>query len=51
MSDADLAIIGSGFGGSVMAMIARRLGYRVILLETISTIGGTISTISGAFGA
>jgi tetracycline 7-halogenase / FADH2 O2-dependent halogenase len=31
--DADLAIIGSGFGGSLMAMIARRLGLRVVLLE------------------
>jgi tetracycline 7-halogenase / FADH2 O2-dependent halogenase len=31
--DADLAIVGSGFGGSVMAMIARRLGLRVVLLE------------------
>ena len=29
----DLAIIGSGFGGSVLAMIARRLGMRVVLLE------------------
>jgi FADH2 O2-dependent halogenase len=33
MLDADLAIVGSGFGGSILAMIARRLGYRVILLE------------------
>jgi FADH2 O2-dependent halogenase len=31
--DADLAIIGSGFGGSILAMIARRLGYRVMLFE------------------
>jgi FADH2 O2-dependent halogenase len=31
--DADLAIIGSGFGGSVLAMVAHRLGRRVILLE------------------
>src|SRR5689334_22421590 len=29
----DIAIIGSGFGGSILAMIARRLGYRVMLLE------------------
>ena len=29
----DLAIVGSGFGGSILAMIARRLGYRVMLLE------------------
>ena len=29
----DLAIIGSGFGGSLLSMIARRLGYRVTLLE------------------
>jgi tetracycline 7-halogenase / FADH2 O2-dependent halogenase len=31
--DADLAIVGSGFGGSILAMIARRLGYRVMLFE------------------
>ena len=31
--DCDLAIVGSGFGGSLLAMIARRLGYRVMLLE------------------
>jgi tetracycline 7-halogenase / FADH2 O2-dependent halogenase len=29
----DLAIVGSGFGGSLLAMIARRLGLRVLLLE------------------
>ena len=29
----DLAIIGSGFAGSLMAMIARRLGRSVVLLE------------------
>ncbi len=35
MSDSpcDLAIVGSGFGGSILAMIARRLGLRVLLLE------------------
>ncbi len=31
--EADLAIIGSGFGGSLLAMVARRLGLRVALLE------------------
>ena len=31
--DTDLAIVGSGFGGSILAMIARRLGYRVMLVE------------------
>jgi FADH2 O2-dependent halogenase len=31
--DTDLAIVGSGFGGSILAMIARRLGRRVLLLE------------------
>lgn len=30
----DIAIIGSGFGGSLMAMVARRLGYRVVLIES-----------------
>ena len=33
MPDVDLAIVGSGFGGSILAMIARRLGLRVALLE------------------
>ena len=32
-SDTDLVVIGSGFGGSIISMIARRLGYRVMLLE------------------
>ncbi len=31
--DFDLAIVGSGFGGSLMSMIAQRLGYRTVLLE------------------
>lgn len=31
--DCDLAIVGSGFGGSLLAMIACRLGYRVTLIE------------------
>ena len=31
--DFDLAIIGSGFAGSLMAMIARRLGHSVVLVE------------------
>ena len=31
--DTDLAIVGSGFGGSLLATIARRMGLRVALLE------------------
>ena len=31
--DFDIAVVGSGFAGSLMAMIARRLGRSVILLE------------------
>ncbi len=31
--DYDIAVIGSGFGGSLTAMIARRLGLSVVLLE------------------
>jgi FADH2 O2-dependent halogenase len=31
--DFDIAIVGSGFGGSILGMIARRLGYRVLLIE------------------
>jgi FADH2 O2-dependent halogenase len=33
VTDTDLAIVGSGFGGSMLAMIARRLGLRVMLIE------------------
>jgi FADH2 O2-dependent halogenase len=29
----DLAIVGSGFAGSLLALIARRLGYSVVLIE------------------
>lgn len=32
-TDFDLAIVGSGFGGSLLAMVARRIGLSVILLE------------------
>src|SRR5438093_5196951 len=32
-TDFDIAVVGSGFGGSLLAMIARRLGRSVILLE------------------
>jgi len=32
-ADFDIAVIGSGFGGSLMAMIARRLGRSVVMLE------------------
>lgn len=31
--DYDIAVFGSGFAGSLIAMIARRLGYSVVLLE------------------
>ena len=33
MTHVDLAIVGSGFGGSLLAMVARRLGLTVVLLE------------------
>jgi len=33
ISDFDLAIVGSGFGGSLLAMVARRLGLSVLLVE------------------
>jgi FADH2 O2-dependent halogenase len=33
VTDVDLAVVGSGFGGSIVSMIARRLGLRVALLE------------------
>lgn len=31
--DCDLAILGSGFGGTLLAIIARRLGHSVVLIE------------------
>lgn len=31
--DVDVAVVGSGFGGSLLAMIARRVGRSVVLLE------------------
>jgi tetracycline 7-halogenase / FADH2 O2-dependent halogenase len=31
--DCDVAVVGAGFGGSILAMIATRLGYRATLLE------------------
>src|SRR3954468_9307429 len=31
--DFDIAIVGSGFGGSLLALIARKLGHSVLLLE------------------
>jgi tetracycline 7-halogenase / FADH2 O2-dependent halogenase len=33
MQACDLAVVGSGFGGSLLSMIAARLGLRVILIE------------------
>lgn len=32
-TDFDLAIVGSGFGGALLSMVARRLGLSVLLLE------------------
>jgi FADH2 O2-dependent halogenase len=32
-ADFDIAILGSGFGGSILAMIARRLGRSVVMIE------------------
>ena len=32
-ADFDLVIIGSGFGGSILSMVARRLGLKVLLAE------------------
>lgn len=33
LADFDIAIIGSGFAGSLTALIARQLGHRVVLIE------------------
>src|SRR5580700_10998150 len=32
-ADYDIAVVGSGFAGSLLAMISRRLGHSVVLLE------------------
>jgi flavin-dependent dehydrogenase len=32
-ADFDLAIVGSGFAGTLLAMIARRLGLSVLMIE------------------
>lgn len=32
-TDFDIAVVGSGFAGSILAMIARRLGHSVVLIE------------------
>jgi tetracycline 7-halogenase / FADH2 O2-dependent halogenase len=32
-ADCDVAIVGSGFSGSLLAMIARRIGHSVVLIE------------------
>jgi tetracycline 7-halogenase / FADH2 O2-dependent halogenase len=32
-TDYDIAVVGSGFAGSLMAMIAKRLGYSVVLID------------------
>jgi FADH2 O2-dependent halogenase len=49
--DADLAIVGSGFGGTILAMIAARLGRRVVILERGShprfAIGESASPLAG----
>jgi FADH2 O2-dependent halogenase len=49
--ETDLAIVGSGFGGSILAMVARRLGLRVALLERGShprfAIGESASPLAG----
>ncbi|HTM02896.1 MAG TPA: tryptophan 7-halogenase [Vicinamibacterales bacterium] len=49
--ETDIAIVGSGFGGSILAMIARRLGLRVALLERCThprfAIGESASPLAG----
>lgn len=52
MHDVDLAIVGSGFGASLLAMIGRRLGLRVLLVERGRhprfAIGESASPLAGA---
>jgi tetracycline 7-halogenase / FADH2 O2-dependent halogenase len=51
-ADCDLALVGSGFGASILAMIARRLGLQVVLLERAQhprfAIGESASPLAGA---
>jgi FADH2 O2-dependent halogenase len=51
-ADFDLAIVGSGFGGSLLSMIARRIGLRVVLVERGRhprfAIGESASPLAGA---
>ncbi len=48
--DVDVAVVGSGFGGSLMAMIAHRLGLRTVLIDRAShprfTIGESSTPIA-----
>ncbi len=48
--DVDLAVIGSGFGGGLMAMIGQRLGLRTVLIDRAShprfTIGESSTPIA-----
>jgi tetracycline 7-halogenase / FADH2 O2-dependent halogenase len=51
-ADFDVAIVGSGFGGSLLAMIARRIGLDVVLVERGRhprfAIGESASPLAGA---
>ena len=33
MHRADIAVVGSGFGGTLMAMVAQKQGHSVVLVE------------------
>ena len=41
MSSFDIAIIGSGPGGYVSAIRCAQLGFKTVLIEKYSTLGGT----------
>lgn len=49
--DADVVVIGSGFGGYASAITASDLGLKVIMLEALSEVGGTSNFAEGTFTA
>ncbi len=45
MEEFDIAVIGSGPGGYVAAIRSAQLGYKTVLIEKYSTLGGTCTNV------